>query len=271
MDNESQKIQLKKKKLFIFDLDGTLYLDGVLFPKVLELLDYIKKNDGKYIFLTNNSSRSSEEYVDKLNNLGIVCDITNVATSTQATIQYLKENHLEKVFYVVGTKSMIQEMKEAGILTSTEYKSNVDGLILGYDTELNYSKLEIASKLITEGKIYIATHPDLVCPVKFGFVPDCGAFAKMLEYATNRTPLVIGKPKRLIVDMILDKTKYKPSEAILVGDRLYTDIACGQNAGIDTLLVLSGETKIEDIENHSIKPTFILDDVKALYDIVREK
>ncbi len=266
--NESMSMLLKKKKLFIFDLDGTLYLDGVLFPKVLELLKYIKTNNGKYVFLTNNSSRSSKEYVKKIQKLGIICDISNVATSTQATIHYVKENNSEDLFYVVGTKSMISEMREAGILVADEYQSEIDGVILGYDTELDYKKLVIASKLITEGKIYIASHPDLVCPVEFGFVPDCGAFAKMLEYATKRVPLVIGKPKKLIVDLILERTNFLPSESILVGDRLYTDIVCGQNAGIDTLLVLSGETKIEDVMHNTKKPTCILEDVAALYEIL---
>lgn len=268
MINSNDKLLLKQKKLFIFDLDGTIYLDGVLFPKALELLEHIKNINGKYVFLTNNSSRSSNDYVKKLNALGIKCDITNVATSTQATIEYIKSNHLKTLFYVVGTKSMFLEMQEAGLLVTTSNSANVEGVILAYDTELDYHKLEIASKLLTEGKIYIATHPDLVCPVDFGFVPDCGAFAKMLEYATNRTPEVIGKPKRLIVDMILDKTKYKTSEAILIGDRLYTDIACGHNAGIDTLLVLSGETKIEDLEGVSKQPTYILDNVQKLYNLL---
>lgn len=259
---------LSQKKLYIFDLDGTLYLDGVLFPKALELLDYIQKHKGKFVFLTNNSSKSSEEYVYKLNNLGIICDINNVITSTQATIQYLKSNHSQDVFYVVGTKSMVSEMREAGILVSTEYKPEVTGVILGYDTELDYKKIEIASQLITEGKIYIATHPDLVCPVEFGFVPDCGAFVKMLEYATKRIPVVIGKPKRLMIDIILERTSFLPKETILIGDRLYTDIACGQSAGIDTLLVLSGETNIEDITNQSIQPTYVLKDVEELYNIL---
>jgi HAD superfamily hydrolase (TIGR01450 family) len=266
--NETLELKIKNKKLFIFDLDGTLYLDGILFPKTLELLEHIKNNNGKYVFLTNNSSRSSKEYIAKIQKLGITCNMSNVATSTQATIQYIKSNHSKELFYVVGTKSMISEIEEAGILVTTEYQSKTDGVLLGYDTELEYKKLEIASRLITEGKTYIATHPDLVCPVSFGFVPDCGAFAKMLEYATKRIPIIIGKPKRLIVDMILEQAKYLPSETIVVGDRLYTDIACGSNAGIDTLLVLSGETNIDDLKNNSEQPTYVLKDVAELYKIL---
>lgn len=268
MLDKSMIDNLKQKELFIFDLDGTLYLDGVLFPKAMELLDHIKKNQGKYVFLTNNSSRSSNDYVDKLNKLGIPCDLSNVATSQQATINYIKTNHPEEVFYVVGTKSMIAEMKAAGVNISENYSPDVTGVILGYDTELEYKKLEIASKLITEGAIYIATHPDLVCPVEFGFVPDCGGFIKMLEYATKRTPLVIGKPKRLIIDMILEKNQISSEKALLTGDRLYTDIACGLNAGIDALLVLSGETQEEDLVNQPNKPTYVLKDVSKLYEIL---
>ncbi len=268
MIEKAQKEILRQKKLFIFDLDGTIYLDNVLFPKALDLLELINSRNNKYVFLTNNSSKSSEQYLEKLIKLGISCDKTNIATSTQATIEYLQNHHPNESFFIVGTKAMISEIKEAGITSSTEYHPNLDGVILGYDTELVYEKLVIASKLLTEGKKYIATHPDLVCPVEFGFVPDCGAFAKMLEYATNRKPLVIGKPKSLIVDMILKKTKTAPDNAILVGDRLYTDIACGRNALIDTLLVLSGETKLEDLKDSSEKPTFILNDVASLYEIL---
>ncbi|MBI9010461.1 MAG: HAD-IIA family hydrolase [Tenericutes bacterium] len=269
--NESMMKLLKNKKLFIFDLDGTLYLDGVLFPKTIELLQHIKENHGKYVFLTNNSSRSSNDYVKKIQKLGIPCDLSNVATSTQATIHYLKSNHLNDLFYVVGTNSMITEMNEAGILTTDEYKPEIDGVILGYDTELDYKKIEIATRLITEGKTYIASHPDLVCPVGFGFVPDCGAFAKMFEYATKRTPLIIGKPKRLIVDLILERTNFLPAESVLVGDRLYTDIACGQNAGIDTILVLSGETNLEDLKEVLEQPTYVLENVAALYEVLKRE
>jgi HAD superfamily hydrolase (TIGR01457 family) len=271
MEKSINITDLKKKKLFIFDLDGTIYLDGVLFPKTLDLMDYIKKIGGKYVFLTNNSSRSSDDYVKKINNLGIDCDLSNVATSTQATIKYVLDNHKEELFYVVGTKSMITEMEAAGVMITDEYSDKVTGVILGYDTELVYKKLEIASRLITEGALYIATHPDLVCPVSFGFVPDVGGYIKMLEYATKRTPVVIGKPKRMIIDMILSKNNYKAEETLLVGDRLYTDIACGVNAGIDTALVLNGETKKEDLSNSDIKPTYVFDDVESLFKTVNQK
>jgi HAD superfamily hydrolase (TIGR01457 family) len=267
---KSKESILKNKRLFIFDLDGTLYLDGVLFDKALDLLDYINSVGGKYVFLTNNSSRSSKDYVKKLNKLGIKCDLTNVATSTQATIKYVKDNHSDELFYVVGTKSMISEMKEAGIAISDDYSDKVTGLILGYDTELEYQKLEIASRLLTEGALYLATHPDLVCPVEFGFVPDVGGFIKMLEYATKRTPVVIGKPNRMIIDMILSQNNFTADETILVGDRLYTDIACGQNAGIDTVLVLSGETKIEDLSEYQKKPTFIMENIAYLYNVINK-
>jgi HAD superfamily hydrolase (TIGR01450 family) len=266
MEKNINITDLKRKKLFIFDLDGTIYLDGVLFPKTLDLMDHIKKIGGKYVFLTNNSSRSSDDYVKKINNLGIKCDLSNVATSTQATIKYVLDNHKEEVFFVVGTKSMITEMEAAGVMITEEYSDKVTGVILGYDTELVYKKLEIASRLITEGALYIATHPDLVCPVSFGFVPDVGGYIKMLEYATKRTPVVIGKPKRMIIDIILSKNNYKSEEAVLVGDRLYTDIPCGVNAGIDTVLVLSGETKEEDLSKSDIKPAYVLNDVSSLYD-----
>lgn len=260
---------IKKKRLFIFDLDGTIYLDGVLFPSSLDLLNHISTNLGKYVFFTNNSSRSSSDYVEKIKMLGITCDDTNIATSTQATIDYIKRFHPNKRFYVVGTVSMIQELDQGGVDVTDAYSPLVDGVILGYDTELTYQKLTDATRLLNLGKLYLATHPDMVCPTEYGFAPDCGSFALMLEIATKRKPIILGKPERTIIDLILFKTGYSAEETILIGDRMYTDIACGNHAGIDTLLVLSGETKLDDLGNSSESPSFIMSDIGELFNLLK--
>lgn len=263
--------RLQSKRLFLFDLDGTIYLDGTLFPQSLALLDTIVKQGSQVVFLTNNSSISTMKYVEKLNKLGIPCERTNVATSTEATIAYIKKHHPDKRFYVMGTASMKSEFADASILFTDQYSESLDGLVIGYDTELNYQKLVDATKLINQGVIYLATNPDKVCPVAYGYVPDCGSFAMMLEHATGRLPIVLGKPSAAIVEMILERTNRTKEETVLVGDRLYTDILCGHNAGIDTILVLSGETKREDLKGSHHQPTVVMEGVGELWNVLRNQ
>jgi len=264
------KEDIKQKKLFIFDLDGTIYLSGVLFPESLPLLKHIVDSGMQYHVFSNNSSRSTESYLKKIRKAGIPCDHSSVATSTQVLIEYIQDNYKGKIFYVMGTKGMRKEMAKAGIPVRNKYASDIDGVVISYDTELNYQKLIDVTKLLNEGKIYLATNPDYVCPVNYGFIPDCGTYAIMLEYATKRTPKVLGKPSVEIIDHILKKTGYKKEETVMVGDRLYTDILCGNNAGIDTILVLSGETKREDLEKSPIKPTFVMEGIGELYRLLKE-
>jgi len=265
------KQDIGKKKLFIFDLDGTIYLSGVLFPESLPLLKHIVASGKQYHVFSNNSSRSTDSYLKKIRKAGIPCDHSSVATSTQVLIGYIKDNYIDKTFYVMGTKGMRKEMAKAGIPVRERYAGDIDGVVISYDTELNYQKLIDVTKLLNEGKIYLATNPDYVCPVDYGFIPDCGTYAIMLEYATKRTPKVLGKPSVEIIDHILKKTGCTKEETVMVGDRLYTDILCGNNAGVDTILVLSGETKKEDLEKSLIRPTFVMEGIGELYKLLKEK
>jgi len=137
---------------------------------------------------------------------------------------------------------------------------------MGYDTELTYQKLEDACILLGRGVGYIATNPDWVCPTWYGFVPDCGSVSEMLYTATKRRPTFIGKPQPAMVEFALDKTGYKKEEAVVIGDRLYTDIACGVNAGISSIFVLSGEGTMEDLEKSEVKPEFVYDNIRAIYE-----
>jgi len=262
---------IKKKKLFIFDLDGTIYLSGILFPETLPLLSHIIEKGAAYHVFSNNSSRSTKNYLKKIKAAGIPCDDASVATSTQVMIGYVKDHYPDQSFYVMGTKAMRREMKQAGIKTMVKYNPDIDGVIISYDTELTYQKLVDVTRLLNAGKIYLATNPDYVCPVDYGFIPDCGTYAIMLEYATKRTPKVLGKPSTEIIDHILKKTGCTKEETVMVGDRLYTDILCGNNAGVDTILVLSGETKKEDLEKSLIKPTFVMEGIGELYKLLKEK
>lgn len=257
---------LKNKELFLFDLDGTLYNENKLFDGVLELLKNIKDSNKKYIFLTNNSSKSVSKYIKKLKDMGIASKKDDFFTSTQATISHIKKNFNYKntLIYVVGTHSFKNELQKNGLNITDKIEDNISILLIGYDTELNYQKLIDASYLLTKDIAYIATNPDLVCPVNFGFVPDCGSMCNMLYNASKKNPIFIGKPQPDMIYAILEKYNYNKDKAVIIGDRLYTDIASGLNANIDTICVLSGESTIDDIKKTEFKPKYIIDDVSIL-------
>lgn len=262
--------QLKSKKLFLLDMDGTLYLDETLFDGAAELLHHIRESGGRYLFLTNNSSKSVDAYVEKMTCLGIPAAEEDFLTSVDALILYLYERQWEeKRFYVCGTQSMKSQLRAAGFAV-TEDCDEADVLLMGFDTELTFQKLEDACILLGRGVEYVATNPDWVCPTRYGYVPDCGSVCEMLYRATGRRPFVIGKPKPEMPLLAMKMTGYSPEETVLVGDRLYTDIASGANAGIDTVLVLSGEAKEADVSASKIKPTFVLQNVKELLHMISE-
>ena len=181
---------------------------------------------------------------------------------------YLQEHYKEKKIFVVGTKSFIEELKSFNINTTEDLEEDIQCAVVAYDNELIYKKIEKICELLSTKKNidYIATNPDLVCPTKFGFVPDCGAICKMIKLAVNREPIFIGKPNKIIGDLCIKKSGFTKEETLVIGDRLYTDIACGINSNIDTALVLTGEAKKEDIETTIFKPEYIFKNIKELYE-----
>lgn len=263
-------LELKDKKFFLLDMDGTIYLDNDLFDGTLDFLSEIKKKGGRYLFVTNNSSKSSDAYVAKLKRLGIQATEEDFFTSTDATILYITANFKNKKFYSMGTKSFNNQLRDAGINIVEDVEDDIFGLIISNDTELTFKKLDDASRLLTKGVEYIATNPDWVCPTSYGYVPDCGSFADILRRATGKIPTFIGKPKPEMLLLAMEKFGYTKDESLMVGDRVYTDIASGYNAGVDTVFVLSGEGTVEDAENSDTKPTYILDNVRELYERIKE-
>ena len=261
---------LRRKKLFLLDMDGTLYLDDDVFDHCLDFLSVIKRRGGRYLYLTNNSSKSVDKYVEKMTRLGIPAATDDFFTSTDAAIVYLKENWHGKKIYALGTRSFREQLMKAGFPITDHLEDDIDCLLMGFDTELTFQKLEDACILLGRGVTYLATNPDWVCPTAYGYVPDCGSVSQMLFNATKRRPYFIGKPEPAIANLAIRKAGYAPEDAVLIGDRIYTDIACGVNAGISTVLVFSGETTREDWEKSEVKPQFTCGSIADIWEMLRD-
>ena len=260
------KVTFKQhKKLFLLDQDGTLYKGKHLFPYSVKFLEQIKASGAKYLFITNNSSKSTNEYVAKMNKFGIKANAEDFYTSSHATMDYIKLHHKGKKVFLVGTMALSGEFLENGI-NLTENIDEVEVAVLSYDTELNYEKLTALCHILAKPDVvYLATNPDLVCPTETGYLPDCGSFAILIYNATGRNPLFLGKPRKLFVETILQRFNLRPEDMVIVGDRLYTDIALGNNAGVDTILVLSGEASLKDLKDSPNKPTFVVENVGEIF------
>ena len=258
------KSNIKDLKLFLFDMDGTLYLGDRLFDFTVELLQSIKETGGRYMFMTNNSSKSVQAYIEKLAKLGITAQEDEFITSSQATAYYLKNNHPTATLYVCGTESLKAELRSQGF-TVTEDLDKVECIVMGFDTELSFKKLhDVSYMLCTRELPYIATNPDYVCPTEFGSVPDCGSVCDMIFNATGKRPVVIGKPEALMPQLAMARTGCTKEQTAVIGDRIYTDIKSGINAGTVTILVMSGETTYQILEESPDKPDYVMEDGSEL-------
>ena len=255
---------IRNINLFLFDMDGTLYLGDQLYEFTKDLLQKIRNAGKRYLFMTNNSSKSVADYVKKLARLGIEATEDDFITSSQATAHYLKLYHQDARLYVCGTNSLKEELRKEGFVV-TDVLDEVDCIVMGFDTELTFKKLEDVSRLLLTRELpYIATNPDYVCPTEFGSVPDCGSVCDMIYNATKKRPVVIGKPTALMPELAMQKYGYKKEESAVIGDRIYTDIKSGLNAGITGILVLSGETTREILEESTDKPHLVLEDCSEM-------
>ena len=258
--------RLKNKKLWLFDLDGTVYVDDTLLPGATELLEYIKKNNGHSVYITNNSSKSVDDYLKKAERIGLPADIDSFYTSAQATALYLTENYPGKKIYCQGTKSFITGLKNAGV-DVTENAEKVDVVVVGFDTEMDMEKLCRTCEILqTQDVAFLATNPDLACPVSYGFMPDCGSICAMIKNVTGREPIYIGKPEPVMIENVMKKYGVTRAETVVVGDRLYTDILSGINSKVDAACVLTGEATVEMIDAGDIKPDLTFENLMRIYE-----
>jgi len=267
--------KLKACELFLFDMDGTLYLGDEVYDGAIALMEGLPKLGKKYIYLTNNSSRAGTDYITRLRRLGFPCEAENVFTSGMATGMYLNQNCPGASVYLAGTKAFYRELVSYGINLVNDEDGHtdadtVDVVVQGFDRELTYEKLDRAVHFLRRGSKFIAANPDWVCPMPAGEVlPDCGSICALLTASSGREPEYIGKPNRNMIDVISKMTGIPNAKICAVGDRIYTDIAVAQNADAVSVLVMSGETDEAILAAAERKPDYVLPSVKELYEVLK--
>lgn len=259
-------------------MDGTVYLGTQWIDGARDFLDAVERSGREYVFLTNNSSKDPLSYVDKLAKMGLNVGREKIITSGDATIEVLQREFPGKRVYLLGNDLLKKQFADAGIVLVNEEleqhyakdgnivsdmeKKTADAVVVGFDTSLDYLKMCVVCDLIRDGLPYISTHPDFNCPTETGFIPDAGSIHAFIEASTGRRPdRIIGKPYADIMEHMLGRTGFDRSQAAMVGDRLYTDVAAGVNNGMCGILVLSGEATMDDVAVSDVKPDMIFDSV----------
>lgn len=255
---------LQDVRCFLLDMDGTFYLGEQLLEGALRFIDVLNQQGRDFLFLTNNSSKDSQQYVEKITRLGLPIAREKVFTSGEATAMYVRDQKPGARVYMVGTTALENEFRAHGFELTLDQP---DFVVLGFDTTLTYEKLWNLCNLVRAGVPYIATHPDYNCPTESGFMPDIGATIAFVKASTGREPdQVVGKPNRLFVEKAAERVNIPVSGMCMIGDRLYTDIALGATAGIPTVLVLSGETRQEDLSASPHQPDYVFPHLGAVAD-----
>ncbi|RKX48871.1 MAG: HAD family hydrolase [Thermotogae bacterium] len=255
----------ENKRLFVLDLDGTFYLGNKLLPGSLEFAQKVHDMGADLVFLTNNSSATKDEYVDKLVRLGVPENLFDIYTSAEATIRFLKENFPEKRVYLLAVPSVENLFRWSGIELVDE---DPELVVMTYDKTLTYEKIEKFCDYVRQGMPYVTSHPDINCPTEKGPIPDVGSFIALVEASTGRKPdYVIGKPNKEILEMLIRDFDAKKEEVVMIGDRLYTDIECGIRAAVDTVLVLSGETTPDMVTENP--PYYVFESLKNITEAMK--
>ena len=253
---------LKNTDLFLFDLDGTVYWDNVPVPGAREALARLRDLGKRVVYLTNNSSKTSAEYRRKLCALGLFSQGDGIYTSADATAEYLNTRHPGARVHVLATDAVRAGFAAAGVRLDDEAP---EVCVLAYDTSLTFEKIRRFNEFLAGGALYIATHPDDVCPTQGISMPDVGSFIALFERACGRTPdVVCGKPYTVMGECVARAFGVPASRTCMAGDRMHTDIRLGNANGMRTLLVLSGETTRENMRAFPDKPDVVLGSIAEL-------
>lgn len=260
-DRTFGSLPLSDAEVVFFDLDGTIYVGDSLVPGARSAVAALRERGTDVFFLSNNSSGWKTDYADKLDALGVPADADDVILSTDGVISYLDERGVEAT-YVVGTTAMQDAIADQGIVVDAE---DPDCVVVGFDTELTYEKVRRATLAIRDGAEFLLAHADTVCPTAEGFVPDCGAIGALVETAADRPPTrVFGKPNPEMISHVLDERNLAPEDAVVVGDRLATEIRLADTVGCHSACVLSGDATRADVAASDVQPSVVLDTVGDL-------
>lgn len=262
-------MKISDLQVFLLDMDGTVYLDDHLLPGALEFFEILHQQKKRYYFLTNNSSHHALFYASKLQKMGIHrCTPNHVITSGGACIFHLQKIKPQARIFLLGTPELEMEFLRAGFILVPD---NPDFVVLGFDKTLTYEKLDQACFFIRQGIPFFATHPDFACPSERGPVLDMGSIIKAIEVFTGRNPRIFGKPYPEMIEYALWRTQASRRRTAIVGDRLYTDIAMGKQAGIASILVSTGETKKEDLVHSPWQPDFVFSSLQEIRETLEKE
>ncbi len=263
-------MEIQKYKTILLDGDGVLWKSNQPMPGISDFFNILDQHEVRWALLTNNNSHTVNDYIDKLGQFGIRANSNCIFTSSTTTADYLLEKYgPDALLHVVGSHGLIETLKEAGLkftIGEEQPGVHVDAVVAGMDRELNYKKITIAMRLIMDGANFIATNTDGSYPTPQGILPGTGMVIGALQFASVTEPLVMGKPQPTIYLNALKHLKCRPDEALMVGDRLDTDILGANQLGIHTAAVLSGVTSQNEINQKDIKPDYIFQDIAALAD-----
>lgn len=246
---------------YLIDLDGVVYRGNELLPGAREFIDWLTANQKKFLFLTNNSFATGSQILAKLARMGIVSDDTHLLTAGQAAVQNIARRVPGGSVYVVGEQPLADQVEAQGLNVAPVESAEADAVLVGLDRSFDYQKMANAANAIRAGALFVTINRDPVLPIAGGFVPGCGSLTAAIECASGASPEVVGKPEPMLLLEAMRLLESQPGETVMVGDGLAIDILAGQNAGTHTLLVLSGSTSREDLEQSSLKPDHVYADL----------
>ena len=245
-------------KNFLIDMDGVLLRGRTIIPGANEFIDKLKATQRKFLILTNNPLYTQRDLSHRLELAGIEIDQQNIFTSAMATARFLRSQKPDGKAFVIGEAGLTQALHEVGyVMTDVE----PDYVVLGEVHNYSIDQITRAIRLISNGALFIATNPDPTGPEEEGIIPACGALAALIEKATRKKPLFIGKPNPLMMRSALNYLGVHSEDTVMVGDRMDTDVIAGISSGLDTILVLSGVTQIDELNNYPYRPTHIYNSV----------